>query len=93
MVKVAPPSVTLTFQGRRDWSLAQEIDDWGLTPTQQVHRGRAVARSAVAVCSHACICTPRALHRPQETYVEQFRRILDAKKAWREEVHGERGAH
>lgn len=24
----------------------------------------------------------------QETYVEQFRRILDAKKAWNEEDHG-----
>ncbi|KAG1678584.1 hypothetical protein FOA52_012591 [Chlamydomonas sp. UWO 241] len=56
-MRVAPPSVTLTFQGKRDWPLTPEIDDWGLTPSQQ------------------------------ETYVEQFRRILDAKKAWREDVH------
>lgn len=38
MVKVAPPAATLTFQGRRDWPIAQEIDDWGLTPVQQVRR-------------------------------------------------------
>jgi hypothetical protein len=33
--RVPPPSVTLTFQGKRDWPLEDVIDDWGLTPQQQ----------------------------------------------------------
>lgn len=57
MPKAPPPSILLKFQGRREWPLETELDDWGLTPEQQ------------------------------ESYVEQFRKILDSKKAWREDVH------
>eukprot|EP00798_Chlamydomonas_sp_ICE-L_P023844 gene23844-9398_t len=50
-------AVLLKFQGRRDYPLDKETDDWGLTPAQQ------------------------------ESYVEQFRRGLEAKEAWKEEHH------
>jgi hypothetical protein len=36
MPKASPPSILLKFQGRCDWPIEQEIDDWGLNAAQQV---------------------------------------------------------
>mmetsp|Transcript_10482 Transcript_10482/g.18328 ORF Transcript_10482/g.18328 Transcript_10482/m.18328 type:complete len:524 (-) Transcript_10482:635-2206(-) len=57
MVRAPAPTTLLKFQGRRDWPPEPEVDDWGLTPSQQ------------------------------ESYVEQFRRILSSKDAWQEDKH------
>ena len=36
MPKAPPPSVLLKYQGRWDYLPEKELDDWGLTPEQQV---------------------------------------------------------
>lgn len=103
MPKVPPPATLLTFQGRKDWPHEQQgVDDWGLTPQQQARRcadrsssygtprsSPVKACDTMRCCEHLLTAGPCSPGRAeQESYVEQFRRILDAKKAWNEEEHG-----
>lgn len=43
------------------------------------------------MCS-CCADKPRS-RPPQETHVEQFRQMLEARGCWRKEDHGARGGH
>jgi hypothetical protein len=89
MPKASPPSILLKFQGRCDWPIEQEVDDWGLNAAQQVsERLGCSVHLFPARCVQVRPDFSPVLGALQESYVEQFRRILAAKNAWKEDQHG-----
>lgn len=66
-------------------------DDVQTAAAATARHGRRQSKPATrcAACEHLLTAGPCSPGRAeQESYVEQFRRILDAKKAWNEEEHG-----